>query len=218
MSEYTVEKIMDLEGYLNKKFPGSIKKMECPTESAIRLLDKFLEEKDAPKKDPVTPKASDKIILVEFADGCRDHFCLGRYFDNGKYIEYYNKGEWCAFGELFIGREVATKMLKKLNYAYANKTKYGFEKCEFSDDTCEKCNKKVKDVFFRSNNPYDCREGDYWCMDCVLKEEAANEEYEANMKTLEICLNCEGSGYDNNDVDTNNRIPCTVCRGTGKDI
>lgn len=54
-------------------------------------------------------------------------------------------------------------------------TKYGWAICEWDNeiekDKCENCGKIPNQIYFRSDNYYDCREGKYWCMSCILKEQ-----------------------------------------------
>jgi len=53
--------------------------------------------------------------LVDHADGCKGHYCISRPMkDDDRYIEYYNKGEWSSFGEVFIGKQLANKKLQEL--------------------------------------------------------------------------------------------------------
>ena len=54
-------------------------------------------------------------------------------------------------------------------------TKYGWIICEWDNtvekDSCEKCNTVPDQIYFRSDGGYDCREGRYWCIKCINKEE-----------------------------------------------
>jgi predicted Zn-ribbon and HTH transcriptional regulator len=57
------------------------------------------------------------IKLLDRADGCKGHFCLGRQ-RNPPYWEFwsetYNGGSWCSAGTLFSGREAAQEKLAEL--------------------------------------------------------------------------------------------------------
>ena len=45
------------------------------------------------------------------------------------------------------------------------------------------------------------------------------ENYQIYLKILnEPCYSCNGSGYDNKCLDTNDRIPCFICNASGKKI
>jgi hypothetical protein len=53
----------------------------------------------------------------------------------------------------------------------------GFEECESDeDDACEKCGKPCQPLYFGNADYWDCREGDYWCGQCVLKFHEANQQ------------------------------------------
>ena len=50
--------------------------------------------------------------LCDRADGVRGRFCIGRHMEEYAHLptptwEYWNKGEWCSAGELFLTREAA---------------------------------------------------------------------------------------------------------------
>ena len=50
--------------------------------------------------------------LKKYADGVRDHYCIGRKIaPRSIYWEYYNKGKWCSVGEVFVGLEFAKRIL-----------------------------------------------------------------------------------------------------------
>jgi len=59
-----------------------------------------------------------KLELANYADGVEGHYCIGRKIkENEIYYEFYNrrfKGEWCSAGEVFIGKEEATRVLIEL--------------------------------------------------------------------------------------------------------
>lgn len=60
------------------------------------------------------------LKLIDRVDGCKGHFCISRPLDNDlRYIEYYNKGKWCAFGEVFDGEERAMEVLKSIQIKQA---------------------------------------------------------------------------------------------------
>lgn len=55
------------------------------------------------------------IRLIDRADMCQGHFCLGRQF-NGNLIKYwvfwsdtYKGGSWCSAGTVYVGKEAALK-------------------------------------------------------------------------------------------------------------
>ena len=67
-------------------------------------------------------KAKCTVELINNADGCKSHYCIGRYFDNSKYIEFFNKGKWTAFGEVFVGEETLIKVCRDNGFLLSNKT------------------------------------------------------------------------------------------------
>jgi hypothetical protein len=51
------------------------------------------------------------IWLSDRADGVKGHFGIARRMkDNPAYVEFYNKGEWTGFGEVFIGESARIKL------------------------------------------------------------------------------------------------------------
>ena len=58
--------------------------------------------------------------IQDRADGCRDHFCIARkvYAEESQYRasyhEFYNKGQWCSAGEVFIGRKRLARGFKRM--------------------------------------------------------------------------------------------------------
>jgi len=57
-----------------------------------------------------------KMFLTDRADGVKGHFCITRYIlDDNRYVEYYNKGKWCAFGEVFTETDLICALLDKRN-------------------------------------------------------------------------------------------------------
>jgi hypothetical protein len=82
-----------------------------------------------------------------------------------KWKESNAKPTGCEDNEHSVGRIVeAVKAL-------------GFEECESDeDDACEKCGKPCQPLYFGNADYWDCREGDYWCGQCVLKFHEANQQ------------------------------------------
>mgnify|MGYP003436598999 CR=1 FL=1 len=57
----------------------------------------------------------------------------------------------------------------------------GFDECDFGSDLvgpCDKCRATHQQLYFGNVNYWDCREGDYWCANCVRKLFDANSEFE----------------------------------------
>ena len=60
----------------------------------------------------------------------------------------------------------------------------GFEEVEYEldkSDVCDKCGEHPDRLYFGMRDYWDCREGEYWCFDCVKKHDRANQEYIAKM-------------------------------------
>lgn len=55
-----------------------------------------------------------QMFLADRADGVMGHFCIKRIRDDGC-AEYYNKGEWLAFGEVFTEQQLINIILKGLS-------------------------------------------------------------------------------------------------------
>jgi len=54
------------------------------------------------------------MFLTNRADGVKGHYCITRYKDGSNvYVEYYNKGKWCAFGEVFTEEQLIEAILEK---------------------------------------------------------------------------------------------------------
>lgn len=61
-----------------------------------------------------------KLRLFDRADGCKDHYCVGRhkyYSTNIPYAEFWNEKQqrFCSAGTVYIGKDAATETLKKLS-------------------------------------------------------------------------------------------------------
>lgn len=55
-----------------------------------------------------------QMKLFDHADGVSGHFCIGRLISKSRFWEFYNKGAWCAAGQVFTSRASAEFKLKQL--------------------------------------------------------------------------------------------------------
>lgn len=55
------------------------------------------------------------MYLKDRADGVKGNYCLARIMTNDiRYTEYYNKGKWCAFGQVFTEDEICKLVIMGL--------------------------------------------------------------------------------------------------------
>lgn len=87
-----------------------------------------------------------EIKLYNYADCCKDHYCVGRFNEEGQYNEYYNKGHWCSAGEVFVGVELANQMLEKisLDTALADYPEIDLSVCFSNPTKCQTCSESTK--------------------------------------------------------------------------
>lgn len=70
--------------------------------------------------------------LCDRSDGVRGHFCIGRHMEKYRHYptptwEYWNKGEWCSAGELFLTREAAIQQRTILANAEVTDAKHSVD-------------------------------------------------------------------------------------------
>ena len=54
------------------------------------------------------------LFLSDRADLVKGHYCITRKMpDDERFVEYYNKGKWCAFGEVFTESDLINAVLDK---------------------------------------------------------------------------------------------------------
>lgn len=54
--------------------------------------------------------------ILNYADAVKGHFCIGRQKGDSIYWEYYFKGGWCAFAEVFTNITEAQRLLAKVSF------------------------------------------------------------------------------------------------------
>ena len=52
--------------------------------------------------------------LLDYADGVKGHFCIGRTVGCPAYWEFYNRGDWVSAGQVFKTKKAAQARLKRL--------------------------------------------------------------------------------------------------------
>lgn len=81
----------------------------------------------------------------------------------------------------------------------------GFEICTFGpdEDPCDNCKKNHRQHYFGNTSVEDCREGDYFCAECVIELHRANQAALAKWDMEFLCPSGES-------------LPCKTVQG-GKD-
>jgi hypothetical protein len=61
-------------------------------------------------------KGQPGLTLVDHADGCSNHFCIGRYNALGQFWEYWTEHAmaFTSAGTVYVGRSVAIEKLREL--------------------------------------------------------------------------------------------------------
>jgi len=125
--------------------------------------------------------------LCDYADGVREHYCIGRQFDT-IYWEYWNEcaGDWSAFGTVYVGRETAETKLNELkskeNPVFLNRIVdwkdylISMEANMGEEFVCSKCNKS--DMVEEVGNSFRCKRCGIRCIIESPADESPEKEEE----------------------------------------
>ena len=60
------------------------------------------------------------VKLINYSDGCKDHFCIGKPMEPGSIFWHFwnDKSQWCSAGTVYIGRRAANAKLRELITKY----------------------------------------------------------------------------------------------------
>lgn len=115
----------DMPAYLTCSECGCTPLPDIQPTIVARYLRYWLKQKKK-NKNTVMPEMPRRkvgdMFIVDFADPCKDHFCIGRILEIGgsgtEYIEYWAEAsnKWRTVGTIYVGRAGAKAKLKELKH------------------------------------------------------------------------------------------------------